>query len=190
MRLHQPCRVPHPCAFFAQGWDSTRVAHAGWQTSRFRDVGDDSSIQSRPAAAPLVLLPRAPWAGGVSSEIGSALPRRDRPAPTKNGFTLLRRRCAARHRSYWVCMPIHSSGLVPRASASFSAMTAEISALPFKMRDRATRVTPRCLAVSVTDLAPRYSRRTLPGCGGLCMRIRPLSDSPDSPLTRHLPLQR
>jgi hypothetical protein len=182
--------VPHPCAFFAQGWDSTRVAHAGWQTSRFRDVGDDSSIHSRPAAAPLVLLPRAPWAGGVSSEIGSALPRRDRPAPTKNGFTLLRRRCAARHRSYWVCMPIHSSGLVPRASASFSAMTAEIPALPFKMRDRATRVTPRCLAVSVTDLAPRYSRRTLPGCGGLCMRIRPLSDSPDSPLTRHLPLQR
>src|ERR1019366_2022740 len=95
-----------------------------------------------------------------------------RVAPTNNGVTFLRRCWDACHRSYWVCMPIHSSGVVPRASASFSAIFAEIPALPFKMRDRATRVTPRCLAVSVTDLVPKYSRRTLPGCGGLCMRIK------------------
>jgi hypothetical protein len=103
---------------------------------------------------------------------GSDLPRRGCPGPTKNGVTLLCWRCDARQRSYWACMPIHSSGLVPRASDSFSAMSAEIPALPFKMRDSATRVTPRCLAASVTDLVPRYSRRTLPGCGGLCMRIK------------------
>ena len=95
-----------------------------------------------------------------------------RPAPAENGVTFLLRRWEACHRSYCVCMPIQSSGLVPRASASFSAMSAEIPALPFKMRDRATRVTPRCLAVFVTDRVPKYSRRTLPGCGGLCMRIK------------------
>jgi hypothetical protein len=54
------------------------------------------------------------------------LPRRRCPAPTNNGVTSLWRCCDARHRSYWLCMPIHSSGPVPRASDSFSAMSAEI----------------------------------------------------------------
>jgi len=125
---------------------------------------------------------RAPWLTwpfARGSENG--LPRLRRPAPAKIGVTLLLRRCDARHKSYWVCMPIHNSGLVPRASHSLRAMSAEIPALPFKMRDRAARVTPRCLAVSVTDRDPRYSRKTLPGCGGLCMRIKPLSGNPDNP---------
>jgi hypothetical protein len=132
----------------------------------------NSPVHNRAAAALLVRLPRAARARVFPPDLGSGLPRRGCPAPTKNGATLLCWRCDARHRSYWACMPIHSSGLVPRASDSFSAMSAEIPALPFKIRDRATRVTPRCLAVAVTDIAPRYSRRTLPGCGGLCMRIK------------------
>lgn len=83
-------------------------------------------------------------------------------------FRRLREIC---QRSYWVCMPSHSSGVVPRASDNLRAISGEIPAAPFSTRERATRVTLRWLAASVTDSAPRYSRKTLPGCGGLCIRI-------------------
>src|SRR5215470_648332 len=69
--------------------------------------------------------------------------------------TLARRRFDACHRSYWACIPIHSSGLVPSASESRKAISADIPALPLRMRDRAARVTPKCLAASVTDTPPR-----------------------------------
>jgi len=93
----------------------------------------------------------------------------DLPAPSRAIF--LRGLLDACHRSYWACIPVHSSGVVPRASDSRSAISAEIPALPFRRRDSATRVTRRCLAASVTDTGPRYSRKTLPGWGGLCMRM-------------------
>ena len=64
-------------------------------------------------------------------------------------------------------MPIHNSADVPRASESRKAISAEIPALPFKMRDKAARVTPRWSAAEVTETSPRYSRSTEPGCGGL-----------------------
>jgi len=93
----------------------------------------------------------------------------DSPAPSLAIF--LRGLLDACHKSYWACIPVHSSGVVPRASDSRSAISAEIPALPFNRRDSATRVTRRCLAASVTDTGPRYSRNTLPGWGGLCMRM-------------------
>ncbi len=69
-------------------------------------------------------------------------------------------------------MFIHNSGVVPKAAASRIAIAAEIPALPFNTRDSVTRVTRRCAAAMDTARSPRYSRRTSPGCGGLCMRIR------------------
>lgn len=90
-------------------------------------------------------------------------------APSRAIF--LRGLLDACHKSYWACIPVHNSGVVPRASDSRSAISAEIPALPFNRRDSATRVTRRCLAAAVTDTGPRYSRSTLPGWGGLCMRM-------------------
>jgi hypothetical protein len=69
--------------------------------------------------------------------------------------TLARRRFDACHRSYCPCIPIHNSGLVPSASESRKAISADIPALPLSMRDRAARVTPKCLAASVMDTPPR-----------------------------------
>lgn len=68
-------------------------------------------------------------------------------------------------------MFIHKSGEVPSAAASRRAMFAEIPALPFNTRDSVTRVVRRCSAAVDTGMSPRYSRRTEPGWGGLCMRI-------------------
>jgi hypothetical protein len=93
----------------------------------------------------------------------------DLPAPSRVIF--LRGLLAACHKSYWACIPVHSSGLVPRASDRRNAISAEIPELPFSRRDSATRVTCKCLAASVTDTDPRYSRKTLPGWGGLCIRM-------------------
>jgi hypothetical protein len=69
--------------------------------------------------------------------------------------TLARRRFDACHRSYCACIPIHNSGLVPSASESRKAISADIPALPLRMRDRVARVTPKCLAASVMDTPPR-----------------------------------
>jgi hypothetical protein len=41
---------------------------------------------------------------------------------------------------------------------------------PLRMRDRAARVTPKCLAASVTNTRPIY-RRSSPGWGGFCIRL-------------------
>src|SRR6266850_6904245 len=102
------------------------------------------------------------------------------------------RRCFfdACHRSYWACMPIQSSGLVPRASERRKAISAEIPALPFRMRESATRVIPKCLAAAVTGTLPKYSLSTFPGWGGLNIRIKHLSDNLDSPPKWHRRPQR
>src|ERR1035441_3299232 len=44
-------------------------------------------------------------------------------------------------------------------------------ALPLRMRESVARETRKCFAAAVTFVSPRNSRSTLPGCGGLCMRI-------------------
>jgi|SRR5580704_1496087 hypothetical protein len=79
----------------------------------------------------------------------------------------------ALHKSYCVCMFIHNSGVVPKAAARRIAMDAEIPALPFSTRERVTRVIRKCAAALVTGTSPRYSRRTRPGCGGLCIAFAP-----------------
>src|ERR1700731_508229 len=79
----------------------------------------------------------------------------------------------ALHRSYCDCMLIHNSGVVPKAAARRIAMDAEIPALPLSTRERVTRVIRKCAAALVTGTLPRYSRRTRPGCGGLCIAFAP-----------------
>ena len=88
-----------------------------------------------------------------------------------NGVNFLRRFFAACARSYCDCIPVHSSGLVPRTSERRNARSAEIPTLPFRMRESDARVTPRCRAAAVTVAAPRYSRSTNPGCGGVLICI-------------------
>ena len=81
----------------------------------------------------------------------------------------------ALHKSYCDCMLIHNSGVVPKAAARRIAMDAEIPALPLSTRERVTRVIRKCAAALVTGTFPRYSRRTDPGCGGLCIAFVPVS---------------
>jgi hypothetical protein len=71
-------------------------------------------------------------------------------------------------------MFIHNSGVVPKAAASRIAMDAEIPALPLSTRESVTRVIRKCAAALVTGTSPRYSRRTKPGCGGLCIAFAPV----------------
>ena len=78
---------------------------------------------------------------------------------------------SARYRSCCNCMPAHNSGLVPKASAKRQAMSGETPDAPVTMRDRVTRLTLSFAAASVTVMSPKYSRRTSPGCGGLCIRV-------------------
>src|ERR1035441_6947744 len=44
-------------------------------------------------------------------------------------------------------------------------------ALLLSTRESAARETCKCFAADVTSMSPKNSRSTLPGCGGLCMRI-------------------
>src|SRR4030081_823903 len=74
-------------------------------------------------------------------------------------------------RSYLDCIFIQSSAEVPKAADSRRAILAEIPALPLSTRDKVTREIRRCAAAADTGMSPRYSRRTRPGCGGLCMCI-------------------
>jgi len=48
----------------------------------------------------------------------------------------------ARQRSYYACIPAQSSGLVPSASASRNAISAEIPALPLRIRESAAKAEP------------------------------------------------
>jgi len=50
-------------------------------------------------------------------------------------------------------------------------MSAEMPDDPLTTRTRVTRLTPNFTAASVTVISPKYSRRTSPGCGGLCIRV-------------------
>ena len=110
------------------------------------------------------------------SQPGQAV--RARPGRDKRATLFLLRRDACQ-RSYCPCMPIHSSGVVPRASATRNAKSAEIPARPLRTRDSVTRETARWVAASETDRSPRYSRKTLPGCEGLKIDI--LRSSMNSP---------
>src|SRR5260364_194160 len=67
-------------------------------------------------------------------------------------------------------MPSHICALAPSAASRRNAISTEIPALPFRMRDNAVRVMRRREAASVTVRPSRYSRRTFPGCGGLNIR--------------------
>ncbi len=100
-----------------------------------------------------------------------SLPQRAALAASASRGTFVRFRREACQSSYCDCIPVQSSGPVPMASDSRNAISAEIPALPFRIRDRLARVTRKCFAAVVTDKSPRYSRSTSPGCGGLCMRI-------------------
>ncbi len=68
---------------------------------------------------------------------------------------LWRRFLEACQRSYCDCIFIQSSGVVPRASERLRAISAEIPELPFRMRERVARVTPRCSAAAVTEIPER-----------------------------------
>src|SRR5579863_1926946 len=104
-----------------------------------------------------------------------ALKRMLHPAATcANLRTAGCRACLARHKSYCACMFIHNSADVPRAAAKRMAIAAEIPDLPFSTRDKVTRVTRRCAAAADTAISPRYSRRTAPGWGGLCIGMNRL----------------
>jgi len=65
----------------------------------------------------------------------------------------------------------HICAWVPRAASKRSAISAEMPLLPFKMRESATRVTPKHWAAAVTVISPKYSRNTSPGWAGLCISI-------------------
>jgi hypothetical protein len=79
-------------------------------------------------------------------------------------------RFRARQRSWLVCMLSHISALVPSAPSRRSAIDALTPARPFSSAERACRVTPRRFATSPIDSpSGRFSRRTSPGCAGLCM---------------------
>src|SRR5579883_1271312 len=56
-------------------------------------------------------------------------------------------------------------------------MSALTPAEPLSTRDSATRVTPSRLAASVTLISESHSRRTSPGCGGLCISVMVVSSS-------------
>src|ERR1035437_3436215 len=56
---------------------------------------------------------------------------------------------------------------VPSASDRRSDISADMPAAPFRMRESVVRETCRRWAALVTSTSPRYSRNTLPGCGGL-----------------------
>ena len=66
-------------------------------------------------------------------------------------------------------MFVQSSVEVPRTAASRGAMLAEMPALQLNTRDKVTRVVHKREAAADKGMYPRYSRRTNPGCGGLCM---------------------
>ena len=51
--------------------------------------------------------------------------------------------CRAFHKSYWDCMFIHNSGVVPKADPRRIAIAAEIPALPLSTRESVTRVIRR-----------------------------------------------
>jgi hypothetical protein len=65
-------------------------------------------------------------------------------------------------------------------------MSAEIPALPFKMRHSAAPVTPRYLVVSVTDLVPKTLVELFPDLADLALR-RAASCKINFPAGRSLP---
>ncbi len=86
--------------------------------------------------------------------------------------------------------PASPSARPPRATPNQpsmrSAMAGEIAARSFRTRDKATRVTPSCIAASETESPNAGSTSSLnvaPGCGGFCMRLMvlPFSGSRHSP---------
>src|SRR3990172_5860418 len=90
-------------------------------------------------------------------------------------FTLIFPAClSACARSYSICMPSHTSGLLPKALESRMAISGEIPAFSFTRLFRVCRVTPRrsAASVTVTPSGSMHSWRTiLPGCGGFFMRM-------------------
>src|SRR5260370_16883419 len=62
--------------------------------------------------------------------LGSGLPRRGCPAPTKNGSTLLWLRCDARHSSSYSLPPLHNSAPFPTASYTFTPLSLYIPPPP------------------------------------------------------------
>src|SRR5258708_28491538 len=130
------------------------------------------------ASCPLLMLPpwkmqfSFTWVCGVEKRAScrDAWPT-DQPADTcVNLHTAGCRAGCTRQRSYWDCLFIHSSGVVPRAAASRIAMASEISAFTFRTRDKVTHVTRRCTAAADTDVSPRYFAENQSGVG-LCMHL-------------------
>src|SRR5574337_1506710 len=77
-------------------------------------------------------------------------------------------------RSYSICMPSHTSGLLPKALDSRMAISGEMPAFSFTRLFRVCRLTPRRAAASVTVMpsGSMHSWRTiLPGCGGFLIRM-------------------
>jgi hypothetical protein len=60
----------------------------------------------------------------------------------------------------------------PKFGSDGYAISAEIPVLPFRIRESAARVIPRCFAALVTDTFSRYSLNTIPGWGGLNILIK------------------
>ena len=74
------------------------------------------------------------------------------------------------HKSYWVCIFIQNIAEVPRAFASFNAISELIDVLQFTISDKFFRLVPILNAnseiVKFNGLI-QSSRRIFPGCGGL-----------------------
>src|SRR6185312_4386961 len=119
-----------------------------WQKATRQIIGSAISRKPKPVRAPLA---STDWRVLINRESSSLAVdclrrrrRRNYPAATRVvtiGGILLRWCFCACHRSYWDCIPVHNSGLVLRASESFSAISAEMPAEPFSTRDNVTRVT-------------------------------------------------
>jgi len=81
-------------------------------------------------------------------------------------------------------MRSHDSADPPNAADRRIAISALMAARPLITRESATRETPSLRAKSLTLSSARtVSRRTSPGCGGLCILLigPPFSDSPRNP---------
>ena len=92
-----------------------------------------------------------------------------------NGVTFGAGFCDACHKSHFTWLKSQDSGEVPVSKPIFMDISAVIDVWPFRSRERWGRDMPRRVATSpILISAGKNSRRTSPGCAGLCIRI--LSD--------------
>jgi len=101
--------------------------------------------------------------------------------------------CSACHKSHCVCMPNQTSGDVLNQVERRKAIPAVTPALPLSTLESVTREICKAFAASVTVIpSGSHSRRTSPGCAGLCILLIAFapSGSPNNQPVRHRHRQR